>query len=245
MYKEHPDLNLPPSDAVLWRYLDFTKFVSLLDKTALFFARADKLGDPFEGAFSKVNVALRPLIYKDKIPEHMLKNVFHLNRESRRFTLVSCWNWSGYESAAMWKLYSREHDGIAIRTDFKSFKESFTCSEDIFIGRVAYVDYETNFIDERNLLAPYLSKRKSFEHENEVRALNIAFPTHNGKIDLSQDVYDVGTYYEVDLSLLIKEVIVAPYAEDWLVELVQSVAARYTLKAPISRSSLADAPTWG
>ena len=34
----------PPNDAVLWRYMSFTKFVSLLTKKALFFARADKLG---------------------------------------------------------------------------------------------------------------------------------------------------------------------------------------------------------
>lgn len=61
MYEEHPVFNPPSDDAVLWRYMDFTKFVSLLEKSALFFARADKLGDPFEGAFSKINVALQPI----------------------------------------------------------------------------------------------------------------------------------------------------------------------------------------
>ena len=50
MYTEHPTFSPPPDDAVLWRYMDFTKFVSFLDKSSLFFARADKLGDPFEGA---------------------------------------------------------------------------------------------------------------------------------------------------------------------------------------------------
>ena len=43
MYKESRDCKPPPDNAVLWRYMDFTKFVSLLDKQALFFARADKL----------------------------------------------------------------------------------------------------------------------------------------------------------------------------------------------------------
>ena len=38
MYKEHPSFDPPADDAVLWRYLDFTKFVSLLDKRALFLA---------------------------------------------------------------------------------------------------------------------------------------------------------------------------------------------------------------
>lgn len=40
----------PIPEAALWRYMDFTKFVALLKDNALYFARADHLGDPFEGA---------------------------------------------------------------------------------------------------------------------------------------------------------------------------------------------------
>ncbi len=56
MYEENAFFNSPPMDAVLWKYLDFTKFVSLLDKNTLFFVRADKLGDPFEGSYSRMNI---------------------------------------------------------------------------------------------------------------------------------------------------------------------------------------------
>jgi hypothetical protein len=34
----------------LWRYMDFAKFVSLLETRSIHFARADVLGDSFEGA---------------------------------------------------------------------------------------------------------------------------------------------------------------------------------------------------
>ena len=125
MYKEHPVFN-PSLDAVLWRYMDFTKYVSLLEKQALFFARADKLGDPFEGSFSKVNKALRSTLYKDKISEDSLLGWKQFTKESRRFTLINCWHENSHESEAMWKLYAREKDGIAIKTDFDSFKNSFT-----------------------------------------------------------------------------------------------------------------------
>ena len=54
MYKEHEAFTPPLSDTVLWRYMDFTKFVSLLEKQALFFARADK-HDPFEGAWPNLS----------------------------------------------------------------------------------------------------------------------------------------------------------------------------------------------
>lgn len=36
VYKDHDSFETPPSGAGLWRYVDFTKFVSLLEKQALF-----------------------------------------------------------------------------------------------------------------------------------------------------------------------------------------------------------------
>jgi len=60
MYKEHPCIEKPTDEnAKIWRYLDFAKFMSLLHRQALFFCRADKLSDPFEGSFSKANLELR------------------------------------------------------------------------------------------------------------------------------------------------------------------------------------------
>ena len=145
----------------------------------------------------------------------------------------------------MWRLYSRERDGIVIKTDFKSLSQSFTCGDSIYIGKVHYVDYDTTFIPESNAFFPYLHKRKSFEHEREVRAITQDMPTRDGKIDLSQEVNDNGTNYAVDVSLLVQEVIVAPYADDWFTEVVQSVAARYGVTAQVSRSGLAEVPIWG
>ncbi len=225
--------------------MDFTKFVSLLETQSLFFTRADKLGDPFEGAYSKVNATLRPILYEGTIPELGLQQFAAFAKESRRYTTINCWHEGNHESAAMWRLYSREHDGIAIKTDFKSFSQSFTCSDSIYIGKVNYVNYDTTFIPESNALFPYLHKRQNFEHENEVRAITLNIPTSDGKIDLSQEVPTTGIYYSVDLSVLIQKVTVAPYADDWFIELVKSVAARYGLAAPVDKSELAEPPTWG
>jgi hypothetical protein len=37
----------------IWRYMDFTKFISVLDTQTLFFSRIDLLGDKFEGSVPK------------------------------------------------------------------------------------------------------------------------------------------------------------------------------------------------
>ena len=86
-YEVGNTFNKPPADAVLWRYMSFTKFVSLLTKKSLFFARADKLGDPFEGSLSQVNIDLRPEIYKTTFP----KSTRSYSPTSLRTYAASCW----------------------------------------------------------------------------------------------------------------------------------------------------------
>ena len=46
----YTDYEIPEDESVIWRYLDFPKFVSLLKDRALFMTRADKFDDVFEGA---------------------------------------------------------------------------------------------------------------------------------------------------------------------------------------------------
>lgn len=165
---------------------------------------------------------------------------------TRQSTLINCWHENPYESAAMWKLYSREEDGIAIKTDFNSFKTSFTCSQSIYIGSVSYVDYESFFIPDGNAFFPFLHKRKSFEHEHEVRAINSRDPNQDDEVSM-QLYHDLisRAYYEVDLSILIKKVVVAPFAPNWFFDLVKSVTERYNFNFKVIRSTQAEDPTWG
>ena len=46
-------------DTPVWRYFDLPRFLSLLQNEALYFCRADLLGDPLEGSFTKATVAER------------------------------------------------------------------------------------------------------------------------------------------------------------------------------------------
>ncbi len=246
MYKEHPAFSPPKDDAVLWRYMDFTKFVSLLEKNALFFVRLDKLEDPFEGAFPTKNKELNLVAfqtYNEPISEERFQQIRNVQKSWHPYTLINCWHENPHESAAMWKSYSRETDGIAIRTDFNSFKRSLISPEEIHVGKVNYINYKSHVIPETNLAYSFLHKRLDFKYEQEVRAITISQrPDETGSI--TRHLCDIGNYYEVDLSFLIKEVFVAPYAHDWFFELVKSVANRYGLKTHVIKSSLADEPTW-
>ena len=145
----------------------------------------------------------------------------------------------------MWKLYSGHQEGIAIKTTFRSLTESLTGQEEVSIGRVNYVDYDDIFIPENAPVAPFLHKRRSFEHEREVRAI-IRKPYIIDKEIISDgpDICNVGIYHDVDVGTLVKEVFVPPYAEDWFRELVQTTAENYGLQAPVNKSSLSSLPVW-
>lgn len=246
MYKEHPVFEKPKNEnAKIWRYMDFTKFVSLLDKSALFFTRADRLGDPFEGSYSRANIKLRPEVYKEKIPLNQLENLSQFYKILIKHTAINCWHLSEYESA-MWNLYLKSNKGIAIRSTFDLLKTSLKDeNHDVFIGKVKYIDFEKDWMPEGNTLYPFVHKRKSFEHEKELRAIIQGFRyKKNGKLDWSKPLFDDGIYVQLDLDVLIDKIYLAPASPKWLFELVKSITKKYKLDKDVLQSSLDDVPAY-
>ena len=248
LYSEHPYFEKPEDENIkIWRYLDFTKFVSLLDKQALFFARSDELGDPFEGSFSKANVELRHKIYRDLAElEKFLRDFRTFSREMIRFTIINCWHINEYESSAMWKLYLKSNEGIAIQSTFKRLTECFDKSSEfsLHIGKVKYIDYNIDWLPEGNTFYPFLHKRISFEHERELRAIIQKVPSKNGRIDLTLKVFEHGAYIPVNLNILIEKIYVSPTSPDWFYGLTKSIIEKYELQKEVVRSSLADDPVY-
>jgi len=234
MYSDHPHLWPPPDDTVLWRYMDFTRFVSLLEKEALFFCRPDLLGDPFEGSLSHVTP---PAFPQDLREGPVSVRGFDL-RQVVRMARVSCWHMGEFESEAMWRLYARERDGIAIRTDFARFKDAFVGDQEISASVVRYRDYSTDSIPFGNGLLPLVHKRISFQHEREVRALFLRHP------DAVEPQEHGGCYCEIGLATLVGGIVVAPFAEDWFVDLVRSLAERREIGDRVQRSALSEEPTF-
>ena len=250
MYNAHEVFVQPKNEDIpVWRYMDFTKFVSLIDTKCLFFARADKLGDPFEGSWAKPNVLSRQLVPPQVLPVQreairqgsMLMS--KVNQHWPRITAINCWHMNEYESAAMWKLYLKSNEGIAVRSTYRKLKESITDDENFFLGVVRYIDYDNEIISPgNNLLSPFIHKRMSFEHEREVRAVVVKWPHGD---NFSQDVFpNGGINLSVDLELLIEKVYVAPTTPNWFSDLVKAVLRRYGYKFPVVHSRLNEPPLY-
>jgi hypothetical protein len=57
---QHESFRLPTNKEVpVWRYMDLAKYLMMLNSKSLYFARANKLGDPFEGSSTRAMVARR------------------------------------------------------------------------------------------------------------------------------------------------------------------------------------------
>lgn len=242
---EDDPLFIEPEDktAKIWRYMDFTKFVSMIENKGLFFPTADNLGDPFEGSFSTVNKKLRPLIYKHAHHFPDDAKIGELVKTLRTWVVINCWHMSEHESAGMWNLYAKTEEAICIQSSYSKLRGCLP--NNVKIGLVRYVDYTQNWIPESNLLAPFMYKRKSFEHEKELRAV-INLSTID-EMDLEFVTIDSkppkgGIWQPIDLNTLIENVYVAPNAPKWFGELVQSVVKTYGLNKPVIKSSLEDEP---
>src|SRR5262245_26130290 len=114
MIGPHPNFRHPPNPAVkLWRYTDLSKFVSLLQDRRLYFSRADKLGDPFEGSVTKANAVEVDYIVAHRgsdpnlaswkeMSETAIRQTFaYMSAHRKTMTekmFVSCWHMSEYES---------------------------------------------------------------------------------------------------------------------------------------------------
>ena len=250
MHKKHPRVEKSTNEnAKIWRYLDFAKFVSLLDRQALFFCRADKLSDPFEGSFSKANLELRPESY-ERMPkpaqEMMDKRCDPSLKEMKNVTCINCWHINEYESAAMWKLYLKSKEGIAVQSTWKRLRESFNERDEIYIGKVKYTDYRDEVVREEHPIFPFFHKRKSFEYERELRAAiqRVPMPFAQREIDKTGQEIGDGKYVSVDLDVLIKKIFVSPKAPKWFRELVRSVVGRYNVSKEVSQSSLSSDPIY-
>jgi hypothetical protein len=260
MYKEHPVFKKPDNENVkVWRYMDFAKFVSLLERKALFFTRIDRLEDKFEGSFSKPlldssgsNEAVKGFTEEqlEQWLEQKRRQDSKFNKLLRRWTVVNCWCMSECESAAMWKLYLKSEEGVAIQSTFRRLADCFNDykENDVWIGVLNYIDYGKDVIPVGNSLYPFIYKRKSFEHEKEIRAVISKAPftgLYAGTGDVNEiydefNVFAVGFEVPVDLEILVEKVYVSPTSEKWFEELVRSAVKKYGLNKTVIKSSLAD-----
>lgn len=241
-----------PTDK-LWRYMDVGKFIHLVSSEKLYFASADSFEDPYEGAkgtierkeiwdnyyteFFRHAIKTVPGATPEMLePEHVEKEAQRLLSEmnqggdwQRKHTFISCWHCNCYESEAMWKLYSvNTRNAIAIQTTAERLYKALGRDPKIDIGKVKYVDYNKCFT---SINGACWYKRKSFEHEQEVRAITSDYLAETKGLSIP-----------IDVTTLIETIFISPYAPRWFEEVVYSIKEKYEIHAPIVSSEMTIRP---
>ncbi len=293
---------------VIWRYMDVSRFLSLLTESTLYFPTVFQLADPYEGIevqqgeFAAIfyrqaaeasktmpieDAALRLVAMgpeghatrvaiveamKDRTDEEnaniarvLPKQQSLLQQLHRSWSVVSCWHINNSQSAAMWELYCKSGEGIAIRSTVGALCSSIhNYGKDLTVSTVKYrgvneiVDGMALFRFAPSSVACLFQKRKSFEHEHELRIVQqnetnddetiidtvskweSLFHADQAK-GIEGRVKDVcGKYKEgrgraipVNLDVLIDEIYVAPLAGGWIKPAIEKVLE--TLKPPIRK----------
>ena len=224
--EHHPDLTTPRENTVVWRYMDFAKFVEMLETRTLWFARLDQLEDPLEGTHTDAELAR----IKKSLGKSKAKSLIKIFRYARRELFVSCWHAGSAESLAMWDLYGKSSGIVAIKSTVGRLREAaVTCSEPVFVSRVKYIDWsDAPGLD--NVLVACSRKDLSYRHESEVRVIifGMAAERNKGKLGIS---------LPVSLNRLITEVMVGPREQKWIPRLVERIMKRYGLPQPVIASN--------
>jgi hypothetical protein len=238
MFKEHPNISTPSDVTVLWRYVNLEKLIALLCDNKIYLCRLDRFRDPWEGVWT------RPFLkaIHDDISPAAGKMISDTSERLKTTFFANCWHSSEHESAALWDLYSGQA-GISIRTTVLRLKSSIDPTANYYLGNVTYCNYDTELppASSMNAIIPCLLKRKSFEHEREVRIITNHFPVGGGDEKTGPDWSQQKEFdsIEVDLSMLIESIYIAPNANAWLAHYVKQILTKFDLPdVPVVSSEL-------
>lgn len=225
-------------DDVLWRYVDAAKFFDFLENSTLFFCRADKFSDKFEGAFTPT---LRQQIVESYSANTIDYTYEKFKRRMRETVFINCWHRDRDDSAAMWALYGKSACAVALTTTIGRLSDSLserTLPYDLAIEKVEYIKHWRDpSIDITPYARVFAYKTKAYEHEKEVRVL-----LDRSLTEFDAEISEAGMPISVDPGTLLRSVVIAPEAPEWFEELVRRFATKYGIKAPVRKSKLAADP---
>lgn len=233
MLSNHPHIENPAPETTIWRYIDLEKLLSLLHNRSLFLCRLDAFRDPWEGSWPRRVVEAA----RTNWPAVQVDGFLELSRQIKSSIYVSCWHSSQHESAALWDLYSGK-SGVAIRSTVGALQRSISDEKSYYIGKVKYIDFDTEPTPELNVLVPPFLKRKSFEHEREIRVMY--WQTPDASQAARSSIIADNHALTIDPNTLIENLYISPSSPSWLTESLQDVCRRFDLSAAVTRSSLYD-----
>ncbi len=259
------DLTEEDMGLTVWRYMPFSKFISLIVYQALWFSKLNILQDQYEG--------MMPLATKQMMQAHDHKMKKHFppehhwqfdqmasrnEQDSRELCIVNCWFLGENESERMWREYGGGKESVAIKSTIKQLIDNIGVPHDkdmTSIGRIKYVDFTTHLMTMYHAIRggerAFLKDAATYQHEKEIRIATLNLKTQacvspEGKLYTKQEVQGKhmnnfahpGLYIQARLQQLISEIRVSPEADTWFYLLVKRIIELNKWKMRVIRSEL-------
>ena len=247
-YESHAIYDEPAIIQKLWRYMNLAKFVSLLQKKAIYLPSLCQLSDdPWEGLPSALNFStarpisitenngnnshtyLGSLSYIESRYPGFVHRQKQVAMQIRKMLYANCWHMNDNESDAQWKIYGESIFSLAIVTNFEKLKNSINDNKIVHGTKVTYIDHNRDCTPEENILYNAMYKRNGFIHEKEFRLVFIDQAVELEKIPF-------GIFISVDLNILIEKIIVSPQAPQWFLETIHRLILDYGLTVKCEKS---------
>ncbi len=260
------DLNNEQLDMTVWRYMPFSKFISLMTYQALWFAKLNILQDEYEGMMP---ARTKNLMDTDnqKWKKQFNRPEFHRQIDNwstdnensgRELLVVNCWFLDENESEQMWAAYGRSNEAIAVKSTIRRLVNNVLIPHDDHVSHIGMVSYVDHVNHEMSCYAAsqaheraFLKDKQRFSHEQELRIVTMNFKTTNcarmdGKPYTREEVSgknmnnfeNPGLYVGVRLNQLFSEVVVCPNAGDWFFNLVRRIIELSGIDLCVSKSKL-------
>lgn len=230
------------------RYIEFWKLKDLVRTGQLYFHRSDKFGDEHEGLpppeYERVLNLSRFDLNDIRKRDHDIGSL----AQFRQWFYVNCWHLDSGETATMWARYGK--DGVAIVSRYDLLKKVLRPLPDKVM--VGLIRYGTAHLTGWNPIRFVTTKREEYSSEREVRAMIWLTDTGdsvNRHIDLNnrphdRPIYDPpptlpeGIRRDIDVTSLIMEVVISPFAPDGRLEEVRELLAAAGIAASVRESPL-------
>ncbi|QEM07197.1 hypothetical protein DIU31_028235 [Mucilaginibacter rubeus] len=226
MYKENKQLQNPPDDTILFRYMDFISFYSLLRNQNLFFKLIDCYTDKLEGLLVEETIESKvrwlqkidPYMSLTEATQRANEEAEHI-KDYRQWTLSSSWNMDNNESYAMWKIYLRgSGEGVAIKTTVGKLKAQLASNTKFEFtgGSVTYEALSHFNVGQFHVSA---NKRPPYAYEKEYRVLAI-----NQYDKLTKEpLFEIGAAVDMNMEQLIDQVYISPFATGWFESMIKQL----------------------
>jgi len=243
---EHSYLLPKDEDIPIWRYMPFSKFISLLHTSTLYFSRVDKFTDQYEGHVNDYTHFLIDQLFEEfENSVEMRNQLKFLLTGMRSCTYVSCWHMNYNESQGMWDEYFFAGEGIAIESTSKRLMASIVNNElgPMHLRSIKYADTIEEEIDLSHALELLNYKQPHFSFEQELRLLLVyAKGVFDNKSDdeeseITIQVPEYGVSVPLSLDALIDAVYVSPKSPRWFYDLVKNLIDQ-VLNKEVLESSL-------